>query len=83
MLHGALAARPAPSPAFGADAARLQQALDVLETRLGRDTVADLRRRGGRLGDEEVVARPIVVPHRAGPVIGRLSRAAPGQCRRR
>jgi hypothetical protein len=29
----------------------------VLETRLGRDTVADLRLGGGRLGDDEVVAR--------------------------
>jgi hypothetical protein len=35
----------------------MEQALGVLETRLGRDTVADLRLGGGRLGDDEVVAR--------------------------
>jgi hypothetical protein len=34
----------------------MEQALAVLESGLGRDTVADLRLRGGRLGDDEVVA---------------------------
>jgi hypothetical protein len=56
-LHGALAARAGAVPTFGADAARMEQALGVLETRLGRDKVADLRLSGGRLGDDEVVAR--------------------------
>ena len=56
VLHGALTARAGAVPTFGADAVRMEQALDVLETRLGRDTVATLRSRGGRLRDDEVVA---------------------------
>ncbi|NAZ84781.1 hypothetical protein GTR00_01360 [Kineococcus sp. T90] len=56
LVHGALTARQATAPTYGADAERMRRAGQVLTARLGPGRLAELHARGGRLGDAEVVA---------------------------
>ena len=56
VLYGALKASQTAAPLFGADTARLAEAVERIEERAGRRQLAAWVERGRRLCDDEVLA---------------------------